>query len=242
MKLVVDKESLVSVADAIREKGNTSESLEFPQGFVDGINAIESGGGESATPSNVVYEVKEYNDNGYIKTISYKIPSNLSQDTIPNNAFRATSGSLLTSSIEEIIVNGNPTKIGNYSFNGCSGLKKISCYDKLVSIGQGGFGSTALSYDYLPPYIEDIGLDAFAQCTNFVFSEVPASVKKIGLDAFYSNLRLKVIKFKGIPESLSNRAFQNCAAITDIYVPWAEGEVANAPWGTNATIHYNSEV
>lgn len=45
MKLVVDKESLVSVANAIREKGGTSESLEFPNGFVDGINAIESGGG-----------------------------------------------------------------------------------------------------------------------------------------------------------------------------------------------------
>ena len=45
MKLVVDKESLVSVADAIREKGGTSEGLTFPQGFVDGISAISSGGG-----------------------------------------------------------------------------------------------------------------------------------------------------------------------------------------------------
>lgn len=45
-KLVVNSESLVSVADAIREKGGTSENLEFPNGFVDGINAIESGGTE----------------------------------------------------------------------------------------------------------------------------------------------------------------------------------------------------
>jgi hypothetical protein len=37
---------LASVADAIRTKGGTSESLTFPQGFVDGINAIESGGTE----------------------------------------------------------------------------------------------------------------------------------------------------------------------------------------------------
>lgn len=45
MKLVVDKASLVSVADAIRTKGNTTDELQFPNGFVDGINAIESGGG-----------------------------------------------------------------------------------------------------------------------------------------------------------------------------------------------------
>lgn len=44
-KLVVNSESLVSVADAIREKGGISEDLQFPNGFVDGINAIESGGG-----------------------------------------------------------------------------------------------------------------------------------------------------------------------------------------------------
>lgn len=45
MKLVVDKASLVSVADAIREKGNTTDELEFPNGFVDAVGAIESCGG-----------------------------------------------------------------------------------------------------------------------------------------------------------------------------------------------------
>lgn len=46
---VVDAEKLdadlSSVADAIRTKGGTSESLTFPQGFVDAVDAIESGGG-----------------------------------------------------------------------------------------------------------------------------------------------------------------------------------------------------
>ena len=46
---VVDAEKLdadlASVADAIRTKGGTTEELTFPQGFVDGIGAIESGGG-----------------------------------------------------------------------------------------------------------------------------------------------------------------------------------------------------
>lgn len=54
MKLVVDKESLVSVADAIRTKGNTTDELEFPNGFVDGINAIESGGGGTEEIENLI--------------------------------------------------------------------------------------------------------------------------------------------------------------------------------------------
>lgn len=56
MKLVVDKASLVSVADAIREKGGTSESLEFPQGFVNAVGAIESGGGGTEEIENIIDE------------------------------------------------------------------------------------------------------------------------------------------------------------------------------------------
>ena len=45
----VDDTSLSSVADAIRGKGGTSDTLEFPDGFVTAISAIQAGGG--AAPS-----------------------------------------------------------------------------------------------------------------------------------------------------------------------------------------------
>lgn len=67
MKLVVDKASLVSVADAIREKGGTSDSLEFPQGFVDAVNGIESsGGGTEMTAGFTSEKYKKWLEiNGY---------------------------------------------------------------------------------------------------------------------------------------------------------------------------------
>lgn len=37
--------NLTSVANAIRAKGGTSAQLAFPQGFVDAVEAIETGGG-----------------------------------------------------------------------------------------------------------------------------------------------------------------------------------------------------
>ena len=46
--------------------------------------------------------------------------------------------------------------------------------------------------------------------------------------------------FEGTPTSIASSAFSNCVKLTTINVPWAEGAVANAPWGaTNATINYN---
>ena len=46
---------LTAVADAIRTKGGTSASLAFPNGFVDAIDAIETGGGGSDLASLEIY-------------------------------------------------------------------------------------------------------------------------------------------------------------------------------------------
>lgn len=53
----VNDEYLTAVADAIRTKGGTSASLVFPQGFVDAIAAIETGGTQGLIFSKAhVYE------------------------------------------------------------------------------------------------------------------------------------------------------------------------------------------
>ena len=41
----VQESSLTSLADAIRAKGGTSDTLAFPSGFVEAIEAIQTGGG-----------------------------------------------------------------------------------------------------------------------------------------------------------------------------------------------------
>lgn len=41
----VEEASLTAVADAIREKGGTSEGLSFPEGFVNAVAGIQAGGG-----------------------------------------------------------------------------------------------------------------------------------------------------------------------------------------------------
>lgn len=53
-KYLTDELELQSVANAIRAKGNTSESLAFPNGFVSAIEEIETGSGSSSTSANAV--------------------------------------------------------------------------------------------------------------------------------------------------------------------------------------------
>ena len=68
---------------------------------------------------------------------------------------------------------------------------------------------------------------------------LPSGITSIDDYAFAGCSSLVSLTFEGTPESISYRAFFGCDNLTTINVPWAEGAVANAPWGaTNATIHY----
>jgi hypothetical protein len=63
----------------------------------------------------------------------------------------------------------------------------------------------------------------------------------IGRDVIYNVSSITSIVINSTPTTIDGNAFRRATALTDIYVPWSEGEVANAPWGaTAATIHYNT--
>lgn len=110
--------------------------------------------------------------------------------------------------------------IRDYAFAKCNLSEITALPDSLTSIGIMAFGYCALGMDELI---------------------IPAGVTKIGTYAFQYALGPKTITFKGTPTEIAANAFTG--TFTTINVPWAEGAVANAPWGaTDATINYNYEV
>jgi hypothetical protein len=69
---------------------------------------------------------------------------------------------------------------------------------------------------------------------------LPSKIRSISYGAFKGCTGLTSITFEGTPTTISSDVFTGCINLTSIKVPWAEGAVANAPWGaTNATITYN---
>ena len=92
----------------------------------------------------------------------------------------------------------------------------------------------------LPEGLTYIGSNAFYMCINLRITSIPSTVEVINSSAFYGCDAITTITFKGTPRVISSSAFTGCPYLTTINVPWAEGAVANAPWGaTNATINYN---
>lgn len=124
------------------------------------------------------------------------------------------------SGLEEFAIPPSVESLEEYTFYDCKGLKKIEGMERMKSIGSNCFDGCAFLEGVLTlnASIESLSNYTFRSC------------------AFNS------IKFLGTPTgSVGSNAFSECVMIKDIYVPWSEGEVANAPWGAiNATIHYNT--
>ena len=133
------------------------------------------------------------------------------------------------------------TSIKSSAFNSCTNLALTSLPSGLTSIKSSVFNScTSLALTSLPNGLTSIGDYTFYGCTNLALTSLPSGLARIGNYAFDGCTGLTSITFQGKPNSLSPTAFNGCTNLKTINVPWASGEVANAPWGaTNATINYN---
>lgn len=86
--LVTDTE-LTDVADAIRTKGGTSTALEWPDDYVDAIDAIETGGGGgSLTTKSVTVTIMSGGDvqNVYYTNANGQVAESGSASTVTVNA------------------------------------------------------------------------------------------------------------------------------------------------------------
>ena len=99
---------------------------------------------------------------------------------------------------------------------------------------------TLTAEDKLPDGMTEIRYYAFYKCTSLALTTLPEGLTSIGSSAFSYCTSLEKLTFKGTPTTIKSNAFNGCTNLTTINVPWAEGAVANAPWGaTNAVINYN---
>lgn len=131
--------------------------------------------------------------------------------------------------------------ISSYAFRGCATLAIDVLPANLVTVAMYAFQACAkVKIAALPSKLATVGKFAFHGCTGMTISEIPASVTTIDEDGFYGCTGITSLTFKGTPTTIAGTAFGGCTNLTEIKVPWAEGAVANAPWGaTNATITYD---
>ncbi len=254
-KSVITDSLLSGIADAIREKTGGESSL-TPSEMITEIENISVGGEGGETPEELA-ELLIYKT---LSSTKYPTPVPLVDfgpvEEIPQSFFgyylgnRRADGFGVTSNIEKIICT-NVTRVytdgmGNHdtSAAGAQSLKEAhfpACRVFDISACAGWYGVHTVEIKAAVT----IGGNAFLECGEDLNPQngklyINASVQTIEARAF-GNSGFGEVHFTGTgtPQSIASDAFL-AGNISDIYVPWAEGSVANAPWGaTTATIHYN---
>ena len=133
------------------------------------------------------------------------------------------------------------TSIGYDAFYGCRNLALTNLPSGITSIENEAFQNCQkLALTSLPSGLTEIGSRTFSGCPKLALTSIPSGITSIGAYAFRDCTGLTSITFHGKPRTITANAFNGCTNLKTINVPWARGEVANAPWGaTNATINYN---
>lgn len=148
---------------------------------------------------------------------------------------------LIERTATEFTVPEGCTSIGDDAFRNCQKLASILLHSGVRSIGEYAFYKCiSMPSIHLPAEVESIGRGAFYNCTALTSISIPPNIVEINNNTFFGCSGLTEVTFHGTPASIAASCFGSCKKIDVINVPWAEGEVANAPWGaTNATINYN---
>lgn len=159
----------------------------------------------------------------------------LTTPTVRGYAFYANT--LLTS-----VTTRGTTTIGDNAFNSCSNLTTADLTGVTTFAGSANFKQCSKLTTISIPDLVTITNQAFNQCNLTGTLKLKNLTSGQGNSAFGSNMNLtKVYFFKKISMQWQQNLFSGCTGITDIYVPWSDGEVSGAPWGaSNATVHYDT--
>ena len=214
---IVSDTNLTAVANAIRQKGGTSASLEFPDDFVEAIGEIQTGGG-----SGTDYLAARLNNT----LTSY---SNSDVTSIPQQVFRGCSQLQSVSfpnatSIGEYafadcynlvsVSAPNVTTISQYAFSGCSKLTSAPL-DSVTSLAYSSYcfsGCTSLQSVSLPSLTLTAAFPqyCFRACSNLTNVELPSDYTgTLGFGCFASCSNLAMIdcqKTQEIPGYCFNSA------------------------------------
>ena len=104
-----------------------------------------------------------------------------------------------------IPTDGSVTEIGNYAFDGCTGLTEITIPSGITTIGAYAFrGCTGLTEITIPTGVTSIEQYAFNGCTGLTEITIPTGVTEIGDFAFYGCTRLTTVYYGGTASEWSD--------------------------------------
>ena len=128
-------------------------------------------------------------------------------------------GSAYYSDRDDGFIHTSNDKLGDYVFNGCSGLTSLTLPSSVTKIGcYALFNCIGLTSLTLPSSVTEIGEHAFLNCRGLTNFTIPSGVTKIGAGAFFCCDGLISLTIPSSVTAIGSQAFKHCSGLTSIYV------------------------
>ena len=114
----------------------------------------------------------------------------------------------------------NNDKLGDFAFEGCSGLTNLTLPSGVTEIGWGAFdGCKGLTSLTIPSSVTSIGEYAFSGCSGLTSLTLPSSVTSIGEYAFYGCSGLTSLNIPSGVTSIGWGTFEGCSGLPSLTIP-----------------------
>ena len=111
-------------------------------------------------------------------------------------------------------------KLGDYAFDGCSGLTSITIPSCVTEIGRYAFdGCSGLTSLTIPSSVTSIGNYAFSDCRGLTNLTIPSSVISIGRGVFSDCSGLTSLTIPSGVTSINDYTFNGCSGLTNLTIP-----------------------
>ncbi len=134
------------------------------------------------------------------------------------NAIIETASNTLAVGCQSSVIPNSVTSIGDYAFEGCSGLTSLDIPNSVTSIGKSAFEDCSLTSLTIPNSVTNIGENAFEDCNSLQSVIIPESVTSISKGAFESCSALTDVTLPEGLISIGEEAFADCA-IASVSLP-----------------------
>jgi hypothetical protein len=122
--------------------------------------------------------------------------------------------------LKSIIIPNSVTEIGYEAFDDCESLTSVTIGNSVTYIGEGAFNNCiSLKSIKIPNSVTEIGKSAYGGCKNLVSITIPNSVTEIGKSAFGGCKNLVSITIPNSVTRIGKDAFDDCNNLTDIKIP-----------------------
>ena len=123
------------------------------------------------------------------------------------------------SDIESVLIGEGVTSVGDWMFEGCDGLKRVTLPDSVTILGDYSFLECSSLVDIIiTNKVKSIGDGAFAECSSFTSVLIPNSVTKIGNAAFSNCSKLTNVTIPNSVTSIGSGPFSSCDKLSSIIV------------------------